>query len=123
MTDVMIAGAPRTPIAGFDGSLAERGAPAPGGVAIRAALDGAGGSPVDEVPMGCVLSAGQGRTPARQVGFEAGLSGEVPVIAVDEISGSGMKAAMLALGRLALGHAEAIVTGGGRDTAIVSERT
>ena len=112
MRDVVIAGAARTPMGGFGGALAEVNAPALGGVAIRAALAGAGGAPVDEVLMGCVLPAGQGQAPARQAGFAAGLGEEVPATTLNKMCGSGMKAAMMAFDRLALGHAEAIVAGG-----------
>ena len=112
MRDVVIAGAARTPMGGFGGALAEVNAPALGGVAIRAALAGAGGAPVDEVLMGCVLPAGQGQAPARQAGFAAGLGEEVPATTLNKMCGSGMKAAMMAFDRLALAHAEAIVAGG-----------
>ena len=112
MRDVVIAGAARTPMGGFQGALADVDAPGLGGVAIRAALEGAGGAPVDEVLMGCVLPAGQGQAPARQAGFAAGLGEEVPATTLNKMCGSGMKAAMMAFDRLALGHAEAIVAGG-----------
>ena len=111
MRDVVIAGAARTPMGGFQGALSEMSAPALGGVAIRAALEGVE-APVDEVVMGCVLPAGQGQAPARQAGFAAGLGEEVPATTVNKMCGSGMKAAMLAFDRLALGQAEAIVAGG-----------
>ena len=111
MRDVVIAGAARTPMGGFGGALAEVPAPALGGVAIRAALTGCD-APVDEVVMGCVLPAGQGQAPARQAGLAAGLGEEVPATTINKMCGSGMKAAMVAFDRLALGHAEAIVAGG-----------
>ncbi|WP_171132253.1 MULTISPECIES: acetyl-CoA C-acyltransferase [unclassified Ruegeria] len=112
MKDVVIAGAARTPMGGFQGVF--EGVPAAqlGGTAIRAALDGAGAATVDEVLMGCVLPAGQGQAPARQAGFAAGLGEEVPATTLNKMCGSGMKAAMMAFDQIALGHAETMVAGG-----------
>jgi acetyl-CoA C-acetyltransferase len=97
---------------GFQGVFAEQEAWKLGGAAIRAALDGHADRSVDEVLMGCVLPAGQGQAPARQAGFAAGLGDDVPATTLNKMCGSGMKAAMLAWDRLALGHAECIVAGG-----------
>ncbi len=112
MQDVVITGAARTAMGGFQGALADVSAADLGGAAIRAALAGAGDPRVEEVLMGCVLPAGQGQAPARQAGFAAGLGEEVPATTLNKMCGSGMKAAMLAYDRLALGHAETIVAGG-----------
>ncbi|WP_171209077.1 MULTISPECIES: acetyl-CoA C-acyltransferase [unclassified Ruegeria] len=112
MKDVVIAGAARTPMGGFQGMFDGVPAAQLGGTAIRAALDGAGAATVDEVLMGCVLPAGQGQAPARQAGFAAGLGEEVPATTLNKMCGSGMKAAMMAFDQIALGHAETIVAGG-----------
>ncbi len=112
MKNVTIAGAARTAMGGFQGVFAGVSASELGGVAIRAALDGAGVGTADEVLMGCVLPAGQGQAPARQAGFAAGLGEEVPATTLNKMCGSGMKAAMMAHDRLALGGAEVIVAGG-----------
>ena len=65
---IVIVGAARTPMGGFQGDLASVAAPELGSVAIRAALERAKLAPdaVEEVIMGCVLPAGQGQAPARQ---------------------------------------------------------
>ncbi|EBA08204.1 acetyl-CoA C-acetyltransferase [Sagittula stellata E-37] len=97
---------------GFQGVFAEQEAWKLGGAAIRAALAGHADRTVDEVLMGCVLPAGQGQAPARQAGFAAGLGENVPATTLNKMCGSGMKAAMLAWDRLALGHADCIVAGG-----------
>ncbi len=114
MDTVVIAGAARTPMGGFQGELSPLSAAELGGAAISAALDGANGAAtdVDEVLMGCVLPAGQGQAPARQAGFLAGLGEEVPATTLNKMCGSGMKAAMMAWDRLALGQADVIVAGG-----------
>ena len=112
MPDVVITGAARTAMGGFQGVFADVAAPALGGAAIRAALSGAGRDTVDEVLMGCVLPAGQGQAPARQAGFAGGLGQEVPATTLNKMCGSGMKAAMMAFDRIALGGAEAMIAGG-----------
>ena len=112
MEDVLIAGAARTPMGGFQGELSGLSAAELGGAAIGAALEAAGTPVVDEVLMGCVLPAGQGQAPARQAGFAAGLGDEVPATTLNKMCGSGMKAAMMAFDRIALGQADVMVAGG-----------
>lgn len=112
MRDVVIAGAARTPMGGFQGALAGVSAAALGGAAIRAALKGAKADSADEVLMGCVLPAGQGQAPARQAAFLGGLGEEVPATTLNKMCGSGMKAAMVAADQIALGRAETAVAGG-----------
>ncbi len=112
MKDVVIAGAARTPMGGFQGVFEDVTAAELGGVAIRAAMNGAGVQTVDELLMGCVLPAGQGQAPARQAGFAAGLGQEVPATTLNKMCGSGMKAAMIGFDQIALGHADVMAVGG-----------
>ncbi|RKF13812.1 acetyl-CoA C-acyltransferase [Roseovarius spongiae] len=112
MKEVVIAGAARTPMGGFQGDFDGVAAAQLGGAAIRAALDGAGAAAAEEVLMGCVLPAGQGQAPARQAAFKAGLGEDVPATTLNKMCGSGMKAAMIAWDRIALGHAETLIAGG-----------
>ena len=112
MHDVVIVAAARTPMGGFQGALADLAAAELGGAAIRAAMDRAGVSTVDEVLMGCVLPAGQGQAPARQAGFAAGLGQEVPATTLNKMCGSGMKAVMMAHDQIATGGAALIAAGG-----------
>ena len=112
MSDVVISGAARTPMGGFQGNFATIAAPILGGVAIRAALDQAGTESADFVSMGVVLPAGQGQAPARQAGYAAGLGDEVPATTVNKMCGSGMKTVMDAADALALGHGSVAVAGG-----------
>ncbi len=112
MKEVYISGAARTPMGGFQGVFAPIQAPDLGAVAIRAALAQAGSDAVDELLMGCVLPHGQGQAPARQAGFGAGLSEEVPATTLNKMCGSGMKAAMIGFDQIALGQAETVVAGG-----------
>ena len=112
MKEVVIAGAARTPMGGFQGVFDGVEAAILGGAAIRAALRDAGVDTVDEVLMGCVLPAGQGQAPARQAGFAGGLGIEVPATTLNKMCGSGMKAAMMAFDQIALGHADTMIAGG-----------
>lgn len=116
MKEVVIAGAARTPMGGFQGDFNALPAAELGGAAIRAALANAGvgtvAGAVDEVLMGCVLPAGQGQAPARQAGFAGGLGEEVPATTLNKMCGSGMKAAMMAFDQIGLGHADVMVAGG-----------
>ena len=111
MQEVVIAGASRTPMGGFQGDFDGVEASVLGGAAIAAALRDAHAETVDEHLMGCVLPAGQGQAPARQAGFKAGLGQEVPATTLNKMCGSGMKAAMMAFDQIALGHADTMVAG------------
>ena len=73
-----------------------------GGAAISGALEDAKLRPddIDELVMGCVLSAGQGQAPARQAGFRAGLGNAVPASTVNKMCGSDMKAVMTAFDQI-----------------------
>lgn len=112
MEEIVICGAARTAIGGFQGSFAELSAPELGGQAIRAALGSIPGDRVSELLMGCVLPAGQGQAPARQAGFHAGLPSGVPATTVNKMCGSGMKAVMLAFDQLRAGASGLVVAGG-----------
>ena len=112
MEQVAIVGAARTPMGGFQGVLSGETASGLGGSAIKAAMAQAGVATVDEVLMGCVLPAGQGQAPARQAGFAAGLSEDVPATTLNKMCGSGMKAAMIGFDQVALGQAKILATGG-----------
>ena len=111
---IVIVGAARTPMGGFQGELSGASAPELGGTAIAAALERAGLKPddVDEVLMGCVLPAGQGQAPARQAAFHAGLPANVPSTTVNKMCGSGMKTIMIAYDQLRAGNGSVIVAGG-----------
>ncbi len=115
MTDrIVIAGAKRTPMAGFQGEFEPLTAADLGGAAIKAAIDDAGVSAerIDEVIMGNVLGAGQGQAPARQAAFKGGLSDDVPATTLNKMCGSGMKTTMVAYDQLKAENGEIIVAGG-----------
>ena len=111
---IVIVGAARTPMGGFQGDLKDAKAPQLGAVAIKSALKRAGLKPedADEVIMGVVLPAGQGQAPARQASRGAGIPDDVGCTTVNKMCGSGMKAAMLAHDGILAGSASIAVAGG-----------
>ena len=111
---VVIVGAARTPMGGFQGELADVPAPELGAVGIRAALERSGlaAEDVDEVLMGCVLPAGLGQAPARQASRGAGIPDAAGCTTVNKMCGSGMKALMQAHDALLAGSAAVVVAGG-----------
>ena len=113
-TEIVIAGAARTPMGAFQGDFAPMTAPQLGGAAVAAALEnaGTGAESVDELIMGCVLPAGLGQAPARQAGFAAGLGEEVPASTLNKVCGSGMKTVMMAHDLVRAGSAGLVVAGG-----------
>ena len=112
MPEVVICGAARTPMGGFQGDFDGVPAAELGGAAIKAAMSGAGVQTVDEVLMGNVLPAGQGQAPARQAGFAAGLDETVPATTLNKMCGSGMKTTMIGFDQIALGHTNIMAVGG-----------
>ncbi len=111
---VVILSARRTPVGAFQGVFANVTAPQLGAVAIKAAIAAAGVAPdqIDEVIMGCVLSAGLGQAPARQAALGAGVPAGVPTTTVNKMCGSAMRAVMLAADQLLAGSAQVVVAGG-----------
>jgi len=114
MREVVIASACRTPIGSFEGALSQISAPRLGSIVVDEAIRRARvpKASVNEVIMGCVLTAGIGQAPARQAAIFAGLPETVECTTVNKVCGSGMKAVMLASQAIMLGDADIIVAGG-----------
>ncbi|HTD71915.1 MAG TPA: acetyl-CoA C-acyltransferase [Steroidobacteraceae bacterium] len=111
---VVILSARRTPVGAFQGALTTLTAPQLGAVAIKAALadSGVNAADVDEVIMGCVLSAGLGQAPARQAALGAGLPTSTPSTTVNKMCGSAMRAVMQGADQILAGNAQVVVAGG-----------
>src|SRR5580704_4506142 len=111
---VVILSARRTPVGAFQGAFSSVTAPQLGAIAIKAALTDSGlaASEVNEVIMGCVLSAGIGQAPARQAALAAGLPTSVPATTVNKMCGSAMRTVMLAADQIQAGSASVMVAGG-----------
>jgi acetyl-CoA C-acetyltransferase len=114
MDDVVILSAARTPIGAFQGALAGFSAHALGARAIASAIERAGLEPEDvqQVNMGCVLSAGQGQAPARQAALAAGCPVSTGAVTLNKVCGSAMRAVMIAANDLRCGDYQMIVAGG-----------
>jgi acetyl-CoA C-acetyltransferase len=114
MREAVIVAAVRTPVGKFQGSLAGFTAPKLGAFVVREAVRRSGFDPgqIDECIMGCVLQAGLGQNPARQAAIYGGLAPESAALTVNQVCGSGLRAASLAAQAVALGDAEVMVAGG-----------
>ncbi|HKU87260.1 MAG TPA: acetyl-CoA C-acetyltransferase [Casimicrobiaceae bacterium] len=114
MTDIVIAGALRTAIGKFGGTLAKTPAPDLGATVIRELLARTRVKPeaISEVIMGQVLTAGSGQNPARQASIRAGLPHGTPAMTINKVCGSGLKAVMLAAQTIRCGDADIVVAGG-----------
>jgi acetyl-CoA C-acetyltransferase len=111
---IVIVGAARTPMGGYQGDLSAATSPQLGAVAIKGALERAGlaADAVDEVIMGCVLPAGLGQAPARQASRGAGVPDAAGCTTVNKMCGSGMRAAMFAHDMLLAGSNRVTIAGG-----------
>ena len=114
MRDIYLVNCCRTAVGSMGGSLKDTPAPQLGAIVIKEALKRAGldAANVDEVMMGCTLSAGLGQNPARQAAVNAGVPVAVPAYTVSMVCGSGMKAVIEAARAIAAGDAEVVVAGG-----------
>ncbi len=111
---IVIVGAARTAMGGFQGALSTVEAPHLGATAIREAINRAGlqADDISEVLMGSVLPAGTGQAPARQAARHAGIPDGAGATTVNKVCGSGMKTVMLGHDLIKAGSAEVVVAGG-----------
>jgi len=111
---IVIAGAARTPVGSFNGSLASLPAHELGKIAIKAALERAHVEPgeVSEVIMGQILAAGAGQNPARQASIIAGIPVDAPAWGMNQLCGSGLRAVALGAQQIQLGSSSIVVAGG-----------
>ena len=114
MKEAVIAGAARTAVGSFMGSLADIPAPKLGAIAISEAVSRSGirKEEIEQVIMGCVLPAGVGQAPARQAGIFAGIPVSAGALTVNKMCGSGLKAIMLAAQAVATSEFDVVVAGG-----------
>ncbi|HEV7502727.1 MAG TPA: acetyl-CoA C-acetyltransferase [Vicinamibacteria bacterium] len=113
-TDVVILSGCRTAIGTFGGAFKDVSAIELGTTAVREAVRRAGVRPdqIDDVLFGCILQAGLGMNPARQVAIQAGLPDSVPATTINKVCGSGLESAMRAAQAIRAGDAEIVVAGG-----------
>ncbi|WP_185235051.1 acetyl-CoA C-acyltransferase [Teredinibacter franksiae] len=111
---IVVVGFARTAMGGMQGAFSDVSAPELGGSAIAGAIQNAGmqADQVDEVLMGCVLSAGLGQAPARQASLAAGVARKTPTTTLNKVCGSGLKTVIMAHNALQSGYVNVIVAGG-----------
>ncbi|MCA1576580.1 MAG: acetyl-CoA C-acetyltransferase [Acidobacteria bacterium] len=114
MKHVYLAGAVRTPIGKFGGTLQSWSAADMGVAVAKEALRRANVSPeqISDSIWGCARQAGGGPNVARQITYRAGLPETVPAFTVNQACGSGLKAIILAAQEIMLGRADAVLAGG-----------
>lgn len=111
---VVILSASRTPMGSMLGALSDIDATRLGGTAIASAINKSGLDPalIDNVLMGCVLTAGLGQAPARRAANNAQLDASIPATAINKVCGSGMYAAMISHDQIKAGSIDVAVAGG-----------
>ena len=109
-----IVAARRTPIGKFMGGLARVPAPTLGSYVAKALFAEVPGAAahVDECIMGCVLQAGVGQNPARQVALQSGLPESISAVTVNKVCGSGLEAVMQAARSIRAGDNHVVLAGG-----------
>ena len=114
MKDVFIVEAVRTAIGSFGGAFAATGAVDLGAAVVKALLERTkvGAAEVDEIVLGCVLQAGLGQNPARQVLVKAGLPVERTAMTVNMVCGSGLRAVAAAAQAVKAEDAALVIAGG-----------
>ena len=114
MARALVAGAVRTPIGKFLGTLKGFTAPELGARVVQETLRRAGVPPeaVGEVILGNVVQAGLGQNPARQAALKGGLPAGVAAMTINKVCGSGLKSVVLASQAVLLGDQEVVVAGG-----------
>jgi acetyl-CoA C-acetyltransferase len=114
MPETVILGAARTPFGKLGGALVGFDATDLGGVAIKGALERAGGEPdqVQKVVMGQVLQAGQGQIPSRQAQIKGGIANDVPSETVNKVCASGIRSVVLVDQAVRAGDLDTAVGGG-----------
>jgi len=110
----VIVSAVRTPMGSFNGAFSSLPATKLGSAVIAAALKQINltSEQVDDVYMGCVLSAGLGQAPARQASIGAGIPQSVGATTVNKVCGSSLKTLIMASQAITLGDARIVVSGG-----------
>ena len=112
MTSSYIYAAKRSAIGSFQGALSALSAPEIAAPVLQNITQDLDLNSIDEVFMGCVLTAGIGQAPARQAALKAGLPQTLPCTTISKVCGSGLKAVMLADLAIRAGEAKVVLAGG-----------
>ena len=114
MKPIAILAASRTPMGSMLGtfadiSVSDLGANVVSSLIEKVSLPTDG---IDELLMGCVLSAGVGQAPARQVALSAGLNRDTSCVTIQKVCGSGMKSVMFGCNSILSGQTKTVIAGG-----------
>ena len=114
MKNIYLAGAVRTPIGRFGGTLASWTAADLGVAVAKKCLERAGvaAEEIQDSIWGCARQAGGGPNVARQITYRSGIPQTVPAFTVNQACGSGLKAIILAAQEIMLGRANLGLAGG-----------
>ena len=114
MKNIYLAGAVRTPIGKFGGTLASWTAADLGVSVAKESLRRAGLAPdqISDSIWGCARQAGGGPNVARQITYRAGVPETIPAATINQACGSGLKTIILAAQEIMLGRADAVLAGG-----------
>jgi acetyl-CoA C-acetyltransferase len=114
MSEIVIAGAVRTPIGSFNGALSSVPAHYLGQTVIAEAMrrGNVDAKEVSEVIMGQILAAGEGMNPARQAAIGAGIPVEATAYTVNQVCGSGLRTVALGYQAIRSGDSSIVVAGG-----------
>ena len=118
--EVVIAGAIRTPIGSYKGSLKDIRSDQLGSIVIKEVLKRSKtvGEEIDEIIMGQVLTAGAGQNPARQAAINAGIPNSKPAHMINQVCGSGLRAVVSGYQSIKLGESINLIVGGQENMSI-----
>jgi len=114
MEQIYIAGAVRTPIGAFLGSLSTVSPKDLGALVVQESLNRTGipSQDIEDVVMGSVLQGGLGQNLARQVMLKAGLSHEISAQTINMVCGSGLRCVVDSARIIANKEADVVIAGG-----------
>lgn len=111
---IYICAAKRTAIGSFGGSLGQIPATELGATVVRSLLAESKIDPkaIEQLILGCVLSAGLGQAPTRQVVLRSGLPQSTNAMTLNKVCSSGLKAVILGATEIEVGAADVLIAGG-----------
>lgn len=114
MSQIYIVAGARSPLGAFQGKLSHLTAPELCSITIQETIKRANVSieDIQQVLIGCVLSAGLKQNPARQAMRLAGMADGTGATTVNKVCGSSMQTVMLADALIKNGQAQLIIAGG-----------
>ena len=112
--EIVIVAAKRTPIGSFQGvfkntTAIELSTVVTKSVIVQISIDP---NEIDETIIGCVLTAGLGQAPARQVSIASGLSLDTGAITVNKVCSSGLQSVLIGNDMIKAGTANIVLAGG-----------